>query len=150
MSKDVREIMFQLAKEGHVFRLFSDEEIGLLSSQFKIYNYPAGEIVSEPGEALKMLGILVSGEVFLEEKTELKGNWIVLYDMKRGSILAHPSLFDSEPPPIRITAEQDTIFLGIDGAAFDKILKEHSQIGIAFLKEIVRVLFVRSRPCRPD
>lgn len=69
----------------------------------------------------------------------------MLYDMKRGSILAHPSLFDSKPPPIRTTAQQDTTFLGIDEAAFDKILKEHSQVGIAFLKEINRVLFVRSR-----
>jgi signal-transduction protein with cAMP-binding, CBS, and nucleotidyltransferase domain len=74
VSKDVREMMFQLAEEGHVFRLFGDEEVDLLSSHFKIYNYPAGEIVLKPGEDLKMLGILVSGDVFLEEKTELKGN----------------------------------------------------------------------------
>ncbi|GAG66725.1 unnamed protein product [marine sediment metagenome] len=149
MSKDVRKIMFQLAEEGHVFRLFSEEEVGRLSSDFKIYNYPAGEIVAKPGEALKMMGILVSGEVFLEEKTELKGNWIVLYDMKRGSILAHPSLFDSEPPPVRITAQQDTVFLGIDGASFDRILQEHPQIGITFLKEIIRVLFISPGAWRP-
>ena len=93
MSKDVRETMFQLAEEGHVFRLFSDEEVDLLSAHFRIYNYPAGEIVSKPGETLKMLGILVSGEVFLEEKTELKGNCVV----------RHEAGFRSRPPqPVRL------------------------------------------------
>ena len=145
MSTDVREVIQELKKDGSVFRLFSDDELDELSRHFKIYKYPAGTTVMKPGEVLGMLGVLVSGEVVLEEEMELKGNWTVLYDLKRGSILAHPSLFGSEPPPIRLTTREDTVFIGIEKEVFESFLEESPRMGIIFLQEIIRVLFVRSR-----
>ena len=145
MPKDVREIMGELKNEGSAFRLFDDRELDVMSRYFTVYRYPAGTIAMRPGEALEILGVLVEGEVLLEEEMELKGNWTVLYDLKRGSILAHPSLFGSEPPPIRITTREETVFIGSEKEDFELFLKEHPQLGITFLKEIIRVLFVRSR-----
>jgi CRP-like cAMP-binding protein len=145
MPKDVREVMGEFKEEKSVFRLFDDGELDRLSPYFRVFEYPRGTIVMEPGEALETLGVLVSGEVLLEEEMDLKGNWTVLYDLKRGSILAHPSLFGSEPPPIRLTIREDTVFLGTDRDAFEAFLDAHPQMGITFLKEIIRVLFVRSR-----
>lgn len=145
MQKDVREIMQELKKNGSVFRLFSDEELDIISRYFRVYEYPAGTTVMNPGEVLEMLGILVSGEVIIEEEMELKGNWTVLYDLKRGSLLAHPSLFGSEPPPIRLTTREDTLFIGLEKEGFESFLDQHPRLGIIFLKDIIRVLFVRSR-----
>ena len=145
MATNVREIMLQLQEEGSVFRLFSEEEIDRTSSYFDIYDYPAGSIVSKPGEPLDMMGIMVSGEATLEEETELKGNWFVLARMTRGAILAHPSLFGVKPPPVRAIIQKDTTFLGTDGKSFDSFLKKHPETGNIFLKEMIRVLFTRYR-----
>jgi CRP-like cAMP-binding protein len=145
MATNVREIMLQLKKEGAVFRLFSKEDIDRISSYFDVYQYPAGSIPSKPGEPLDMMGIIVSGKVILEEKTEPKGNWIVMASMTRGAILAHPSLFGVKPPPVRVIIHKDTTFLGTNGMSFDAFLKKHPETGNIFLKEMIRVLFMRYR-----
>lgn len=145
MRERVRDIMLELKEEGSVFRLLDKDEIRRISSYFDVFEFPAGTKLSMPGESLDMLGIIVSGEVWLEEEMELKGHWIVLARMTRGALLAHPSLFGVEPPAIRVVVQKDTSFLGIDGKTFDRFLENHHKTGIKFLKEMIRVLFIRFR-----
>jgi hypothetical protein len=80
--------MIQLKKEGGFFRSFSEKEINQTSSYFKIDEYPAGSVPSKPGESLGLIGVMVSGEAILEEKTEMKGKWIVL----RSKTTSHQAL----------------------------------------------------------
>jgi CRP-like cAMP-binding protein len=145
MELNVQEIMLDLQKEGGVFRSFSKEAIEQTASYFAVYHYPAGSIASKPGEPLDMMGVIVSGEVILEEKTEPKGNWFVMARMTRGAILAHPSLFGAKPPPVRVIIQKDTTFLGTNGKSFDSFLKKYPETGNIFLKEMIRVLFMRYR-----
>lgn len=145
MREKIRNIMLELANEGSFFRLLDEDEIRRVSSYFDIFEFPAGTTLSPPGEPLDMLGIIISGEVWLEEEMELKGHWIVLARMTRGAILAHPSLFGVEPPPIRVVVQKDTSFLGIDGQTFERFLEGNKEIGIKFLKEMIRVMFIRFR-----
>ena len=145
MSTDVRETMQSLKEDGSVFRLYSDGELDRIARYFSTYSYPGGMTVMQPGQDLQMLGVIVSGEVILEEEMELKGNWTVLYDMKRGSLLAHPTIFGALPPPVRLTTREDTAAVGFEREPFEAFLAEQPQLGITFLKEIIRVLFVRSR-----
>ena len=145
MEGDLRETVLKLKEEGSVFRLYTDEELELILPYLAMYEYPAGVIVMQAGEVIDMLGVLVSGEVLLEEEMKLKGNWTVLYDMKRGSILAHPTVFGAKPPLIRLTTRKDCVFVGFDKAGFEAFLEKHPRMGILLLKEIIRVLFVRSR-----
>jgi CRP-like cAMP-binding protein len=145
MNTDVRDIMVQIKKEGGFFRSFSEEEITLTSAYFKIAEYPAGSIPAKPREPLNLMGILVSGEAIYEEETELKGKWIVQARMTRGSILAHPSMFGVQPPPVRVVLPKDSVFLVIDGPSYDAFLKKHPEIGIKFQQELIRVLFIRLR-----
>jgi CRP-like cAMP-binding protein len=145
MNIDVRDIMVQIKKEGGFFRSFSEEEIGVASTYFKISEYPAGSVPAKPREPLNLMGILVSGEAIYEEETELKGKWIVQARMTRGSILAHPSMFGVKPPPVRVLLPKDSVFLVIDGTSFDSFLKIHPEIGVKFQQELIRVLFIRLR-----
>jgi CRP-like cAMP-binding protein len=142
---NIHDIMMQLKKEGGFFRLFSEEEIGKTSSYFKISNYPAGTVAVKASQSLGLMGIMVSGEAILEEETEVKGKWIVQARMTRGAILAHPSMFGVKPPPVRVIISKDSVFLVIDGPSFDSFLKKHPEIGIKFLQELIRVLFIRLR-----
>ena len=126
MTTNVRDIMVQIKEEGGFFRLFSDKEIDLTSTYFKILEYPSGSVASKPDEPLDLMGIVISGEVILEEKTEMKDKWIVQARLTRGSILAHPSMFGVKPPPVRVLLPQDSAFLAIDKLTFDSFLKENS------------------------
>jgi CRP/FNR family cyclic AMP-dependent transcriptional regulator len=81
----------------------------------------------------------------VQEKTELKDNWIILARLTRGSLFMNPALFGGEPAPIRIIAQSDTTLLGIDGLSFDALLDQHPRIGINFMKEIIRILQARLR-----
>lgn len=146
MNDDVlRETVLKLKEDGSVFRLFSSGELELLLPYLSLYEYPAGTTVLRPGEVIEMLGVLVSGEVVLEEEMKLKGNWTVLYDMKRGSIIAQPSLFGAPPPPVRVVTRKECVFVGFQKEGFEEFLAKNPRLGIVFLKEIIRVLFVRSR-----
>lgn len=145
MSTDVRDIMLQIKEEGGFFRSFSEEEIRVTSEYFKVLEYPAESVPAKPREPLNLMGILVSGEAIYEEETELKGKWIVQARMTRGSILAHPSMFGVQPPPVRVYLPKDSVFLVIDGASFDSFLKKHPEIGVKFQQELIRVLFIRLR-----
>jgi CRP-like cAMP-binding protein len=145
MNSDVRDIMVQIKNEGGFFRSFSEEEISLASTYFKISEYPAGSVPAKPREPLNLMGIMVSGEAIYEEETELKGKWIVQARMTRGSILAHPSMFGVKPPPVRVKLSKDSVFLVIDGTSFDSFLKKHPDIGVKFQQELIRVLFIRLR-----
>ena len=145
MNASVRDIMIQIKNEGGFFRLFSEEEIGLTSTYFKISEYPAGSIPAKPGVPLNLMGIMVSGEAIYEEETELKGKWIVQARMTRGSILAHPSMFGVKPPPVRVFLPKDSVFLVIDEPSYESFLKKYPEIGVKFQQELIRVLFIRLR-----
>jgi len=145
MTTDVRDIMIQLKKEGGFFRILNEEEIDKTSSYFKISEYPAGSVASKPDQPLDLMGIVISGEVIFEEKTEMEGRWIVQARLTRGSILAHPSMFGVKPPPVRVLISKDSVFLVIDKLTFDSFLKKHPEIGVKFLKEMIRVLYIRLR-----
>jgi len=145
MNTDVRNIMLEIKKEGGFFRTFSEEEIGVMSGYFKLAEYPAGSVPAKPREPLELMGVLISGEAIYEEETDLKGKWIVQARMTRGSILAHPSMFGVQPPPVRVYLPKDSVFLIIDGASFKSLLNEHPEIGVKFQQELIRVLFIRLR-----
>ena len=145
MTPNVRDIMIQLKNESGFFRILTEEEINQTSSYFKISEYPAGSVASKPDEPLDLMGIVISGEVIFEEKTEMEGRWIVQARLTRGSILAHPSMFGVKPPPVRVLISKDSVFLVIDKLTFDSFLKKHPEIGVKFLKEMIRVLYIRLR-----
>jgi len=145
MTPNVRDIMIQLKNESGFFRILTEEEINQTSSYFKISEYPAGSVASKPDEPLDLMGIVISGEVIFEEKTEMEGRWIVQARLTRGSILAHPSMFGVKPPPVRVLIPKDSVFLVIDKLTFDSFLKKHPEIGVKFLKEMIRVLYIRLR-----
>ena len=137
--------MLELRKEGRVFRLFTEDDINQIAPHFKAYNFPEGAVVTKPGEQIDMMGIIVSGEVVVEEETELKGNWIVLARLSRGALYINPTLFGGEPTPVRVIAQRDIAFLGINKLSFDALLDQHPHIGIKFMKEIIRVIQSRLR-----
>jgi len=145
MMTNVRDIMIQLKEERGFFRVLSEEDIDKTSSYFKISEYPAGSVASNPDEPLDLMGIVISGEVIFEEKTEMEGRWIVQARLTRGSILAHPSMFGVKPPPVRVLIPKDSVFLVIDKLTFDSFLKKHPEIGVKFLQEMIRILYIRLR-----
>ena len=56
-----------------------------------------------------------------------------------------PFPFGGEPPPIRITTRRDCVFIGFDRKSFEAFMEEQPRLAILFLREVIRVLFVRSR-----
>ncbi len=145
MTTDVRDTMVELKNDGGFFRSFSEEELGQLSSYFKVIEYPAGSVPAKPGESLSMMGVMVSGEAIYEEETEMTGKWIVQARMTRGSILVHPSIFGVKPPPVRVLIPKDSVFLVTDGPSYESFLNKYPVIGIKFQQELIRVLFIRLR-----
>ncbi len=143
MSSSVNETMLQLKGEGSVFRLFDDDEINRVASYFEINTFPTGSIIPKPDEPFEMLAIMVSGEVVVEGKTEMKGTQVALSRMTRGALITHPVMFGGQLLPFRGNVKKDAAFLGITRKSFDLFLNEHPEIGIKFLKEFIRVILTR-------
>jgi CRP-like cAMP-binding protein len=143
MSNNVNEIMLQLKEEGSVFRLLNDDEINRVASYFEIFNFPAGSILPDPDVPFEILAIMVSGEVVVEGETEMKGTQVALSRITRGALITHPSMFAVKQLPFRGKVQKDAAFLGINRTSFDTFLKEHPEIGIKFLKELIRVIITR-------
>ena len=143
MSDNVKEIIKQLKEEGSVFRLLGEDEIDRVAPYFEVSNFPAGSILPDPGAQFEMLAIMISGEVIVEGETEMKGTPVALSRITRGALITHPSMFAVNQIPFRGKVKKDAAFIGINKESFDAFLNDQPEIGIKFLKELIRVLITR-------
>jgi signal-transduction protein with cAMP-binding, CBS, and nucleotidyltransferase domain len=143
MSDNVKEIIKQLKEEGSVFRLLGDDEIDRVASYFEVSNFPAGSILPDPDAPFEMLAIMISGEVVVEGETEMKGTPVALSRITRGALITHPSMFAVNQLPFKGKVKKDAAFIGINRESFDAFLNEQPEIGIKFLKELIRVIITR-------
>lgn len=127
----------QLAK-SRLFKGLSEESIEriLRGIRYRIKSFHAGSMISQSGETVDALIIVVSGTV-KGEMVDYSGRVIKIEDIHAPGAIASAFLFgDKTRFPVNVISVSDTELLTIDRSEFLKLLKVSDEIHVNFLDMI--------------
>ena len=129
---------YQLLAQCPVFRGIPEQENKRLLEQihFQIKSYQKDEIITDAGEQVKNLLIVISGSV-RGEMIDYSGKTVKIEDIEAPKPLAAAFLFGKENKyPVTVTANNDTKILAIPVTEFLKLLQLNAQILKNYLHRI--------------
>lgn len=138
-AKFVKKLMdYSILSQAPLFRGFTPDEIAkiLLLVQYHIRKHKAGSLISQSGEPVKSLMIVMSG-VVKGEMVDYSGRVIKIEDIPAPGALASAFMFGNKNRfPVNVVAKTDTEILIIDKPEFLKLLISEDKILINFLDMI--------------
>ena len=135
----VKKLMdYSVLSKSPLFRGFTSDEIAkiLLIVQYQIRKYNAGSLISQSGEPVKSLMIVMIG-VVKGEMVDYSGRVIKIEDIPAPGALASAFVFGNKNRfPVNVVAKTDAELLIIDKPEFLKLLISEDKILINFLDMI--------------
>jgi len=135
----VKKLMdFSILSQSPLFRGFTSDEIEkiLLMVQYQIRKYKTGSLISQSGEPVNSLMIVMNG-VVKGEMVDCTGRIIKIEDIPAPGALASAFMFGNKNRfPVNVVAKTDTEILIIDKPEFLKLLISEDKILINFLDMI--------------
>lgn len=129
---------YSILLQAPLFRGFTSDEIAKILSivQYHIRKYKAGSLISQSGETVNSLMIVMSG-VVKGEMVDYSGRVITIEDIPAPGALASAFIFGNKNRfPVNVVAKTDTEILIIDKQEFLKLLILEDKILINFLDMI--------------
>ena len=129
---------YQLLAQCPVFQGIPEQENKRLLEQihFQLKNYQKDEIITDAGEQVKNLLIVISGSV-RGEMIDYSGKTVKIEDIEAPKPLAAAFLFGKENKyPVTVTANNDAKILAIPITEFLKLLQLNAQILKNYLHSI--------------
>ena len=129
---------YSILSQSPLFRGFTSDEIAEILStvQFHLRKYNAGSLISQSGEPVNSLMIVMIG-VVKGEMVDYSGRVIKIEDIPAPGALASAFMFGNKNRfPVNVVAKTDTEILIIDKPEFLKLLILEDKILINFLDMI--------------
>jgi CRP-like cAMP-binding protein len=129
---------YSILSQSPLFRGFTSEEIAktLLTVQYHIRKYIACSMISQSGEPVKSLMIVMRG-VVKGEMVDYSGRVIKIEDIPAPGALASAFMFGTKNRfPVNVVAKTDTEILIIDKPEFLELIISENRILINFLDMI--------------
>jgi len=129
------EKMIELLRECTLFRGMNPKELSrVLSGHLgRIKHYKKGSLITQAGDEVRSLQILLQGSV-KGEMVDFTGKVIKIEDIAPPRPLAPAFLFGSRNSyPVNITAAEDTMLLSIPRELFLQMLQESKQVLVNFM-----------------
>jgi CRP-like cAMP-binding protein len=107
MKDDFVDLCTCLKDKLHTFSFLDAKDLEDISVFFKCKNISAGNTLWEEGNPCDYAAFIVSGQVQVEKKTELKGNQVVLGIYSQGTFVGELCILDSSPRAVTAVALED-------------------------------------------
>jgi len=124
---------------------FSSEERRYLLPYLEVMEVEKGTRLFSEGDAGDYLGVVVSGRLEVEKRTEFEGRQIIIAVLTRGAFVGELSLIDGQPRSATVRALEPTKLVILRREVLDELLHNHPAAGIAFLKGMNKILAIRLR-----
>lgn len=126
-------------KKSPVFQAMSDDDIAQALCKFKAKErgYKKGEAILNAGAVTKVLGIVMSGSVTIENN-DFWGNRTILSIAEKGDFFAEVyAILENEPMPVEVRANEDCriLFLNVGDKPKGKLSEWH----IKFLQNLLLI-----------
>lgn len=148
MKKDRIENTFinlkHILKEIPFFEEFSDDELDFFSKKVSLRSFPAQTVLFNQGDIGDFLFFVVEGMVDIRlESTDSKQKIIATFG--RGSSVGEMSIVEDYPRSANIVVTTPAELLLLTKNRFESICQENPQIGIKFLRGLIKNLSMRLR-----
>lgn len=145
MEKRIEEIIRESSEEISILGLLDDDERKRLAPSFEPVCFPAGTVCYREGEIMNFLGIIVSGKLEVKKETELKGRYIFLAILGRGSHIGSFSMLQNRRSYGIVTALEDTEIITISREKLEAFIDKYPRTGNKILKGVAAILSIRLR-----
>ncbi len=148
MKKDRIENTFinlkHILREIPFFEEFSDDELAFFSKKVSLRSFPAQTELSKKGDIGDFLFFVVEGTVDIRlEPPDSKQKIIATFG--RGSSVGEMSIVEDYPRSANIVVTTPSELLLLTKNRFESICQEYPQIGIKFLRGLIKNLSMRLR-----
>lgn len=145
MEKKIQNIIEELKSESTLFHSFDEGELEKIAHFFRSEIYPAGEVIFKEGDPGDFVGLITSGSVEVKKVSDFPGKYIVLAQLKSGSIIGEFAMLDEHPRSATVVAIEDTEIITLSRDSLEAFFAQYPAIGIKLLKGISRILTIRLR-----
>jgi CRP/FNR family transcriptional regulator len=125
-----------------LFGALEEPALSALAERAVEQSFAKGEILFLAGEEAKGLYVVVEGSLRAFRES-LEGREQIIHVERAGATIAEVPVFDNQPMPSSVAADEPTTVLFIDARDVRRLCLEHPQIALAALK----VLASRLRRC---
>jgi len=135
--------IYYFMKWCEFFKIFSDEEMDILTNYFGWMEFKKDEVIYKEGVLGIGMGIIIQGvaEVIIKEHCKEK----VIAILRKGEIIGELSLLDDNPRSADVIAKSETSAIVISRSNFERLIQEEIEIAIKFVLQIARLLAQRIR-----
>ncbi len=145
MEKKIQNIIAELKSESTLFQLFDEGELEKIAHFFRPEKYPAGKVIFKEGDPGDFIGLITKGSVEVKKVSDFPEKYIVLAQLKRGSIIGEFAMLDEHPRSATVVAIEDTEIITLSRDSLEAFFEQYPAIGIKLLKGISRILTIRLR-----
>lgn len=145
MSQLDEELCKCLNRELAVFKFFEEHELNDMPCYFSFRKIPEGETIWREGDVCEYMIFILSGHVEIKKETEFKGSQITLGIYGAGSIAGELCMLDQKPRAVTATAIDNVTLVFLSRDNFDKLLQEHTALGMKLLKGMLLSTSTRLR-----
>lgn len=135
----------RIKKDLRFFRFLSDVDISILTPYFECRQVSAGDVLWHEGDRTQFTAFIMSGRVEEKKNTEFDGRQVVIGVYSAGAVIGEFSLIDEIPQAVTAVCLEDAQLLLLPKNNLEKLLNEHPQVGIKFLKGILVAMSIRLR-----
>ncbi|OGV72949.1 MAG: hypothetical protein A3K19_20725 [Lentisphaerae bacterium RIFOXYB12_FULL_65_16] len=122
-----------------LFAGLTDAELGVMAGVWQARPYPAGTHLITKGGSFGKVVILDQGKA----DVRLPNNAVI--PMDTGALLGEMEYIDRLPSSADVFCTTDCVFYETDYAALDRLLQEQPKVGIAFLRNVAKIVTGRLR-----
>ena len=127
-------------KKIHLFHGLGEDELTAIAEELQEFSYPQGAVIFEQGGKADSFYLIYGGSVRIVRRQNKKE--YQLARLVREDYFGEMALVAKRPRSATVTALADTSLLVLSRADFDRLFKQHPQLGLNM--EVA----IRSRPWR--
>jgi CRP-like cAMP-binding protein len=143
MSAVVEELSAYMQGDFSAFAFLGPDDLGKISDFFQCNTYRSGEVLWQEGDPCDYVAFIVSGRVQIKKKTKLKKNQIILGVYGKGAYIGALCILDGSPRAVTAEVLNDACIAYITRDNFDRLIKEHPDVGTALMKGMLMAVSKR-------
>jgi len=145
MAEVSEKLCLEMKQELSLFHFLEEEDLVDLPCYFDLRELKAGETLCREGDPCEFVAFIVSGRLEVKKQTEFEGKQVILGVYSKGSIVGELCILDGQPRALTAVAIEDTTLVTLSRESFDRLLREHPELGVKFLKGMLVTVSIRLR-----
>ncbi len=134
--RSIKKDLSSFLKYIPIFSCLDENALRLLTEKGEQKSFGKNSVVvleNEPGSSLY---VIIKGKLKVS-RLSYGGKETILTILKKSDIFGEMAIFDDYHNSARVTAVEDSVLFILDGAEFLNLLKEHLEIALTLMKELV-------------